>query len=188
MPPFSPQSYWKGEIGWVLRESIPQNLWRFPRNSSLRKSCTPTHSHVLREPTVASRMSSIWRFCFGSEHWIGNGSGKPFVQPLLCGIRTCFPWLCRSRLHHGTHHIGRWRQSAVSPGHYTRPFNGSGLRFRMEYQGKGGRDHPGILHDLPDGVGRISMCHLQAFPAFIHHQFSAAVSVCQQIIGDGIAD
>jgi hypothetical protein len=84
-------------------------------------------------------MSSIWRFCFGSEHWIVNGSGEPFVQPLLYGTRICFPLFCQSRLHHGTLLIGHWRQSAASIGHYRRPFKGSGLCFQMKYRDRRGR-------------------------------------------------
>ena len=136
MPPFSPQSYWKGETGWVLRESIRQNLWRFPKNSSLRKNCTPTPSRVLRERTLASRMSSIWRFCFGSEHWIGNGSGKPLIRLLLCETRTCFQSFCRNRLHHGMHLIRRWRQNAASPGRCKRPFRISGGCSQMKYRNR----------------------------------------------------
>jgi hypothetical protein len=46
----------------------PPKFVAISKEQQLRKSCTPTLSHALREPTVASRMSSTWRFCFGSVH------------------------------------------------------------------------------------------------------------------------
>jgi len=47
----------------------------------------------------------------------------------------CFPSFCRSRLHHGMHLIGHWRQSAASIGHYRRPFKGSGICSQVKYRG-----------------------------------------------------
>jgi hypothetical protein len=77
---FSPRNRWKEGTGWVSLESIRQNLWRFPRNSSLQKNCTSTHSRAFKEPIAASKTWSIWRFCSGSRLWIKNGSRMRYGQ------------------------------------------------------------------------------------------------------------